>query len=218
MRVLLLEDDTILHEIISEYLEKLGCTVVGMYDGEEALEKVTAEKFDLLLLDVNVPGLDGYEFLESIRSVHNTTPAIFITSYNSGVDVEKGFAAGADDYLKKPFDLVELKARIDNIRRRFNIKTETVLQIDEKHRFDLQTNEVVTDDTRYQLSQKEGEILAYFVNNTGRIVSFEEIMNSVWSYDNTPSIATLRTYIKNLRRILGEESFTNVKGVGYRFH
>ncbi len=218
MRVLLLEDDTILHEIITEYLTKLGCNVVGVYDGEAALDKAMAEKFDLLLLDVNVPGIGGYELLESIRNVHDMTPAIFITSRNSGLDVEKGFEAGADDYLKKPFDLVELKARIDNIRRRFHIETNTVLQIDAKHRFDMQTNEIITGDKRHQLSHKEGEVLAYFVQNAGRVISFEEILNSVWSYENTPSIATLRTYIKNLRRILGEESFTNIKGVGYRFH
>ena len=218
MKVLLLEDDTILHEIILEYLQQLACDTVSAYDGEEALDLALREKFDLMLLDVHVPGMDGFTFLQSLRDVSDNTPAIFITSLNSGADVEKGFAVGADDYLKKPFDLRELKARIDNIKRRFQIDAHRLHPIDAHHTYDFTARAITDGAESHHLSQKEAAVLEYFLKHPARVISFEELLNNVWSYEDAPSHATLRTYIKNLRALLPEGTITNIKGVGYRFH
>ncbi len=218
MKILLLEDDIILSEIIEEYLCELECEVVSVYNGEEAQKVAYEEKFDLLLLDVNVPEIDGFTFLRSLRSVQNNTPAIFITSLDSAKDVENGFICGGDDYLKKPFDLLELKVRIDNLKKRFGIEQSRIVKIDDRKSYDYCDRSIVEEENRFHLSKKEAEILEYFLKNPHRVLSFEEILNNVWSYEDTPTHATLRTYIKNLRKRLANDSITNIKGIGYRFH
>jgi len=218
MKVLLLEDDMILSEVIGEYLEALDCDVSYAYDGLEAESVALSQRFDLLLLDVNVPGLDGLTFLRELRQSENHTPAIFITSLESAEDVAAGFGAGADDYLKKPFDLLELKARIDNLKRRYRIEDTEEVEIDDRLRYSYAHQMLLKEGVEVRLSRKEAQILEYFLRHPGSVLSFDEILNNVWSYEDTPSPATLRTYIKNLRKHLGEEAITNIKGVGYRFH
>jgi len=112
MKILLLEDDIILQEIIEEFLVERGYDVESFFDGEKALDAIGAGSYDMLLLDVNVPNIDGFEILSYLREIGNTTPAIYITSLASIADLKKGFDLGADDYLKKPFELEELKALI----------------------------------------------------------------------------------------------------------
>jgi len=113
-RLLLLEDDPILHEIIAEYLEEHGYEVDGYFDGEQALQAIMDGGHAMLILDVRVPELDGFELLEYLRDIRNTTPAIFITSLSGIKDLQKGFRLGANDYLKKPFELDELRIRIEH--------------------------------------------------------------------------------------------------------
>ncbi|RUM68689.1 MAG: DNA-binding response regulator [Sulfurospirillum sp.] len=218
MKVLLLEDDMILSEVIGEYLEALDCDVFYAYDGLEAESVALSQRFDLFLLDVNVPGLDGLTFLRELRQAENHTPAIFITSLESAEDVAAGFGAGADDYLKKPFDLLELKARIDNLKRRYHIEDSDEVEIDDRLRYSYAHQMLLKEGIEVRLSRKEAQVLEYFLRHPGSVLSFDEILNNVWSYEDTPSPATLRTYIKNLRKHLGEEAITNIKGVGYRFH
>ena len=218
MKVLLLEDDVILSEVIGEYLQELSCDITYAYDGLEAEELAYSQKFDLLLLDVNVPGISGFAFLKSLRDIQDHTPAIFITSLESAKDVEAGFAAGGDDYLKKPFDLLELKARIENIKRRYHIEKHTTVQIDSERSYLVDEKTILHEGKKVHLSKKEADILEYFLKHQGIVLSFDEILNNVWTYEDAPTQATLRTYIKNLRKRLGEEAITNIKGVGYRFH
>jgi len=217
MKVLLLEDDVILSEVIGEYLEALSCDVSYAYDGLEAESLALTEKFDLFLLDVNVPGLDGLSFLEALRKTENHTPAIFITSLDSAEDVAAGFGAGADDYLKKPFDLLELKARIDNLKRRYHIDDTKEVAIGDTLCYNYEKQALIKEGEERRLSRKEAQILEYFLRHPGSVLSFEEILHNVWNYEDAPSQATLRTYIKNLRKYLGEDAITNIKGVGYRF-
>lgn len=218
MKILLLEDDPILSEVIVEHLEYYNYNVTAVYNGLEAEELIYKEKFDLLLLDVNVPLLDGFELIQELRASNNQTPVIFITSLNTPQNVEEGFALGANDYLKKPFEMIELKARIENIKRHFKIDESLLISI---------KDEVLYDPTKYllylgkkeeKLSKKEGEFLAYFLKNRGKVLSNDELMVNVWSYETSPSSATIRTYIKNLRRLLGEEMITTIRGVGYLFN
>jgi len=218
MKILLLEDDLILSEIITEHLEYYSYEVIPVYTGIDAENLLFEEKFDLLLLDVNVPLLNGFELLKSLRASGNNTPTIFITSLNSSQNLLEGFELGADDYLKKPFEMVELKARIDNIKRHFQIDDERTLQIKENVSYEFERQIISLDNKQIQLSKKEGEFLAYFLHNRGKLLSSDELMVNVWSYDTAPSSATLRTYIKNLRKVLGEDVITTIRGVGYVFN
>jgi DNA-binding response OmpR family regulator len=217
MRVLLLEDDMILCEIITEYLETLGYEVDVTYNGNEAEDLVYSQKFDLLLLDVNVPQLDGFSFLKSFRGTGAKTPAIFITSLHGSEDVHEGFEAGCDDYIKKPFDLVELKARIDNIKRHFHIDEKQIYSIADKVRYDVSTQTLLTQDDSKKLPKKEAQILEYFLHHKEQTISTDELISNIWSYEDAPTHATIRTYIKNLRKLIGESTITTIKGVGYRF-
>ncbi len=218
MKILLLEDDMMLSEIISEYIDSLGYKVVSVYDGEEAEDLVYSQKFDLLLLDVNVPKLNGFEFLKSFRSTGNNTPAIFITSLHSSGDLVEGFDAGCDDYIKKPFDLVELKTRIDNIKRLFHIDESKIYQISQNIEYNTTTKTLSTDNTPHILPKREAEILEYLITHKERTVSSNEMIDNLWSYEDAPVEATIRTYIKNLRKLLPKDMITTIKGVGYRFN
>ena len=218
MKVLLLEDDMMLSEIISEFLQTLGYKVTTVYDGEEAEDIVYSQKFELLLLDVNVPKINGFEFLKSFRTTGNNTPAIFITSLHNSEDLVEGFDAGCDDYIKKPFDLVELKTRIDNIKRHFHIDEKKVYKITNHINYDTVTKSLFVDDKAYILPKREADILEYLITHKERTVSTNEFIDNLWSYEDAPVEATIRTYIKNLRKHLPKDMIMTVKGVGYRFN
>ncbi|AXH13725.1 response regulator transcription factor [Malaciobacter mytili] len=217
MNILLLEDDLILNEIITEYLESKDYTVTSTYDGEDALINLFSNIYDLLLLDVNVPNINGFEILQRLRQEGITTPSIFITSLNQIDDLKKGFEIGCNDYIKKPFELEELGLRIDNIKKLFNIDT-NIIKIDENIEFNTQDLILKNDGIIHHLPQKEAKILAYLVNHPNKIISHEELISNIWTYEETPSSSTLRTYIKNLRKILADEYIQTKKGVGYSFN
>jgi len=218
MKILLLEDDMILSEIIEEFLNELQYEVYPVYDAAEAEDLAYSTNFDLLLLDVNVPRGNGFEFLGDLRKVGNKTPAIFITSLDDSDDMQKGFDKGCDDYIKKPFELKELELRINNIKRLYKIGDSSILKINEHLSFDTSSYLLIKDDETIQLPKKEALILMYFAKNKNKTISTEELGINVWDYESSPSDATIRTYIKNLRKVIGAEVLTNVKGVGYRFN
>ena len=218
MNILFLEDDIILNELISEYLIELSYSVDICFDGYDAQNKAYSKKYDLLLLDVNVPNINGFDILKDLRANKNNTPAIFITSMYEIKDMQKGFESGGDDYIKKPFQLEELGLRIDNIKRIYNIENRDIITISKDIQFDLQKNHLIKKEQIIHISNKESKILEYFINKIGKVISIEEICSNIWGYDNRPSSATIRTYIKTLRVHLGEEFITNIKGVGYCFN
>jgi len=218
MKILLLEDDLMLSEVIVEHLEAYDYNLTTCFDGIEAEEIIFEEKFDLLLLDVNVPLLNGFELLKNLRKAGNSTPTIFITSMNSSEDVLEGFELGANDYLKKPFEMLELKARIDNIKRQFKIDSSTMVNISTTQAYDVSRHLLVVEGKKIKLSKKEGEFLAYFLQHRGEVLSADKLMVNLWSYDTAPSGATLRTYIKSLRKYLGEDAISTIRGVGYVFN
>lgn len=217
MKILLLEDDLILNEIVEEFLQSLGYEVTVAFDGMMASELIYDEHFDLLILDVNVPNMTGFEFLESLRQNNITTPAIFTTSLDSVDDVEEGFKVGADDYLKKPFELKELELRINNIKRLLHMDDEE-LAIGPNISFNTKLNYINNDSIQTKLPLKEAQILKYLLNNTNRCVSQDELSSNIWSYEDAPTSSTIRTYIKNIRKIVGEDYIETIKGVGYRFN
>ena len=215
MKILLLEDDVILQEIIEEFLVEQGHDVTSFYDGEKALDDIGDHFYDLLLLDVNVPSIDGFEILSYLRDIGNTVPAIYITSLSGIDDLKKGFEIGADDYLKKPFDLEELQARIEHIARVYHLADELTF---DRIRFNPKLHKIFDDDKEIDIRQKESAVLEYFIRNQSRIISCDELIENLWSNDNTPTHATIRTYIKNLRKLFDKEYIENIKGEGYRFN
>ena len=214
-KILLLEDDLILQEIIEEYLLENGFEVESFIDGQEALEAIDTNSYDMLLLDVNVPTIDGFELLEYLREIKNSTPAIFITSLSGIKNLQKGFELGANDYLKKPFDLEELIIRIEHHMKA--TKSDELIEL-KGLQFYPKNQYILKDGKKIELKRKEVEIILYFINNRGSIVSADELIENVWSSEKTPTYATIRTYIKNLRRALGDEAIENIKGVGYRLN
>ena len=218
MKILLLEDDLILNEIIEEHLISQKHEITTVFTGLEAQDLLYSQRFDLLLLDVNVPILNGFELLKDLRQKEIYTPAIFLTSLNQIDDIEKGFKSGCDDYLKKPFELKELDLRINNIKRLFNIENEDLIQISKDTYLDKKNLLIKKENEQIHLAKKECEVLEYLINNSSKIVSIEELSLNVWAYEEAPISSTIRTYIKNLRRVLGEEFIINLRGVGYRFN
>ncbi len=218
-RLLLLEDDLTLSETVVDYFEEQGFEVRAVYDGDEANDVIYEEKFDIFLLDVNVPSLNGFELLKSVREQGNTTPAIFITSLNSMNSLEEGFESGCDDYIRKPFELKELLLRVQTIiKREFSNKKETIINLSESVTFDTNTNEVKKDGEVVALNFKELKLLKFFLQNQDELLVHERIYDFVWDYDEEPSDNSLRTYIKNLRKVLGKDKIVSLKKLGYRFN
>lgn len=218
MNIFLLEDDLILNEIIEEHLLSNNYNVISAFSGSEAEDILYSQKFDLLLLDVNVPDINGFQLLEELRSKNINTPAIFITSLSMVDDIERGFNAGCDDYLKKPFELKELDLRINNIKRLFKIEVEDIIKISTNISIDKKNLKVIKNGEQTSIAQKELDVLEYLIKNSHKPVSVEELSLNVWAYEDSPIASTIRTYIKNLRRILSDELISNVRGVGYRFN
>lgn len=217
MKILLLEDDPILSEIIEEFLCEHGYHVALFYDGQEALDALFVDKFDILVLDINVPRLSGFELLKALKEAKIHTPTIFITSLSQINDVKKGFALGAEDYLKKPFELEELLVRIERTKKLHNIEQNEPVKLSNAIVYEPFNNTLFTPSQSFQLRKKEAQLLDYFLSQQNRLLSFEEIIEEVWRYDDVPTHATVRTYIKNLRSYGLEANIENIKGVGYRF-
>ncbi|MCT7554256.1 response regulator transcription factor [Aliarcobacter butzleri] len=217
MKILLLEDDLILNEIIEEYLISQDHEVITAFSGNEAQDYLYSQTFDLLILDVNVPFVSGFELLKELRTQNIKTPTIFITSLNMVEDMQKGFDSGCDDYLKKPFELKELDLRINNIKRLFNITPKELINISKDTFLDIQNLLIIKNNQKIHLAKKECEVLQYLINSS-KTVSIEELSLNLWAYEDNPNDSTIRTYIKNLRKILGEEKIINIRGVGYRFN
>ena len=214
-KILLLEDDLVLQEIICEYLVGEGYSVDCFANGDDALDSILKSKYNVLLLDVNVPQLDGFELVEYLRGIKNNTPVIFITALSSISSLRKAFDLGANDYLKKPFELAELHLRIEYQLKSISHKVE--------HKFgefifcpaDLY---LISKGKKIPLRQKEAQILLYFLQQKRTIISLDELIENIWFGEAVPTYATIRTYIKNLRKILGATAIENIKGSGYRLN
>lgn len=217
-RLLLLEDDIALNETLVDYLENLGFSVHPVYDGNSALDAIYENSFDLLLLDVNVPDINGFEILKNTREQDITTPAIFITSLNSMNDLENGYDSGCDDYIRKPFALKELKLRIETILKRdFFHNESTKIQIDKNISYDTHNDLLIIKNEEIKLNNKDAKLLKLFLQNKDSLITHETIYETLWDYNEQISESALRTYIKNLRKYLGKEKIVSIKKLGYRF-
>ena len=217
-KILLLEDDANLNETVTEFLSEQGHDIVTVYDGYEAEEKLYESKYDLLLLDVNTPGINGFELLKDAREQDVVAPAIFITSLDSVEDLEKGFDSGCDDYIRKPFALKELLIRVETLLKRgFFHDAKEFLTISENIKYDIKNNELTVDNETVSLGNKESMLLKLFMKTEGEVLVHERIYKHLWDFDEEPSDTALRTYIKNLRKIIGKECIVSIKKQGYKF-
>jgi DNA-binding response OmpR family regulator len=217
-KIFLLEDDANLNETVTEFLEEQGYDVVSVYDGLDAQEKLYESKYDLLLLDVNTPGISGFDLLKEAREGDVEAPAIFITSLDSINDLERGFQSGCDDYIRKPFSLKELKIRVETLlRRSFFHDTKEYIQISDTISYDIDNNELIIDEKIISLGHKEAKLLKLFMKNEGEVIIHDRIYNHLWDFDEEASDTALRTYIKNLRKLIGKESIVSIKKQGYKF-
>ena len=214
MKILLMEDDAVLSDILLDFLEE-SYSVSYAFNSQAVYDHLETQKFDLFIFDINVTGQNGLELLEELRSFNDTTPTIFITAYTDTEYLKKAFNLGAHDYIKKPFELEELQARIENTKRIFNIDSEKAIEISQGISFSEQLQEVIKEGIKLSLGAKDTQLLAYFLKNKKRVLSSDELIQNVWDFDSSPSDATLRSHIRTLRDIIGKEKISTLRGVGY---
>ncbi len=218
MKILLLEDDYILADILYHHLKDDNMyDVIHVDDGQKALDEASSGSFDLMILDINVPKMSGLDVIKSIREYNDTTPAILITAYQDTKHLKNGFENGCDDYIKKPFDLEELDRRINNIKKRFSIENDDIVKIDDDIYMTPAKNILKIKGEEYQLARKEIEILLYLTSRKKRVISSDELMQNLWEFEEMPTDATIRVYIRNLRNIIGKERIKTIRGSGYFF-
>ena len=217
-KILLLEDDANLNETVTEFLEDEGYEVTSTYDGYEAQDKIYESKFDLLLLDVNTPGIDGFTLLKEARENDVVAPSIFITSLNGVDDLERGFNSGCDDYIRKPFVLKELSIRIETLLRRgFFHEANEMISLGDNIEYNTKSNELLVNGVAETLGNKESSLFKLFMQHPNEVLSHERIYKELWDYDEDPSDTALRTYIKNIRKIIGKDRIVSIKKQGYKF-
>ena len=215
-QILLVEDDETLSELINEYLSEQGYDVTVCADAKAALDTAYERNFDILILDVKLPKGDGFSLLRELRRLGNDTPAIFTTSLNALQDLEIGYKSGCDDYLKKPYELKELLLRIQILlKRKFSHVNDEFIELNDGYKFYPSSKTLRQNGQIVNLSNKESELLALFLENKNALLSKEAIFEKIWNYGEEPSELSLRVYVKNLRRILGKGAIINRRGDGY---
>lgn len=219
-QILLLEDDFVLSEILLEFLQEQGYDVKLCDNAQDALNCAYEQHFDLWLFDVKVPLGSGFDILKELRECGKNTPTIFITSLDRIDDLQNGYKAGCDDYLKKPFELLELQYRIHTLlKRSFSYTHTEYVKLHNGMKFGILTQMLYDEnDNVVPLTQKESLLLSLLLQNKGSYVSQEMIFNTLWEYEQEPSEMSLRTYVKNLRKILGKDSIVNQRGRGYCYN
>ena len=216
MKILLMEDDPVLGDIVASYLKEYY-DVDHVFDSKEAQESIDENRYDLFIFDINVPGKSGIALLEELRSFNDTTPAIIVTAYNDTKHLKASFDAGAHDYIRKPFELEELKLRIEKSRVLFHIEQDAPEKLSDTLTYYPRKHCVMEGDKEMKLRPKEAEILDYFIAHPQRLISTEELVQNIWEFDELPSDATLRSYIRKLREVIGSEKIVTQRGMGYRY-
>lgn len=219
MKILLVEDELKLASFISKGLEEVGYTIETETDGSKAIEIAATENFDLILLDIMLPGQNGFDILKNLREFAINTPVIFISALSNSEHVIKGLDLGAVDYIKKPFDFEELKARVRNVQRKFNGQKTSILQVKDL-KVDLLKREVLFKNETIDLSKREFSILELLVRNANRVVSKSEITEKVWNVNFDMSSNVVEVHMHQLRKKLDKDSsdklIETMVGYGYK--
>jgi two-component system, OmpR family, alkaline phosphatase synthesis response regulator PhoP len=223
-RLLLVEDEPGLLLALSDRLTAEGYSVETATDGLAAIARATGEPFDVIVLDVMLPGCDGFEVAKTVRQQGILTPILMLTARTQVVDRVVGLKLGADDYLTKPFETIELLARLEALLRRAPKESGVSL---ERYQFgditvDVRKAEVMQDGAAIELSAKEFQLLRYFIEHRGATISRDELLQEVWGYSSMPSTRTVDVHVAWLRQKLEPNArvpqyILTVHGLGYKF-
>jgi DNA-binding response OmpR family regulator len=213
IKILIVEDEVPISNLISMSLEKAGYQCECVFDGMEAADKLEEEYYDLVLLDIMLPKVDGYELMEYIQPMG--IPVIFLTAKSNVEDTVKGLEMGAEDYLTKPFEIVELLARVEVVLRRYD-KNEQYLRVEEVE-VDTRSRTVKKDKKVVRLTNKEYELLIMFIKNKNIALFRDVIYERIWEKDYTGESRTVDLHVQRLKRKLGwEEKIKTIYKIGYR--
>ncbi|MDJ0598472.1 MAG: response regulator transcription factor [Crocosphaera sp.] len=220
MRILLVEDDERIADVLAASLREQRYTVDTAEDGEKGWEFIEVFPYDLILLDVMLPKLNGIGLCQRIRQSGHTIPVLMLTAKDTSKDKVTGLDVGADDYVVKPFDLPELLARIRALLRRGNVFSNPILEW-QQLRLDPSSYEVTYDDQILHLTPKEYGLLELFLRNENLVLSRSAILDNLWSFEDPPSEEAVKVHIKELRKKLRKvgappDFIETVYGVGYR--
>jgi len=223
-RILLVEDEENIREGIKLNLELEEFEVIATDNGKRALEYFRTQHFDLIILDVMLPEVDGFQICEQIRLVNLDVPVMFLTAKDTSVDRVLGLKKGADDYLTKPFNLEELLLRIRNLLKRTKKDGDTGVESVEfgNNQVNFKTYNAQTTRGEVQLTKKEAMLLKLLIDRKNEVVSRQQILQAVWGYDVYPSTRTIDNFILSFRKYFEEDPkqpkfFLSVRGVGYKF-
>jgi len=213
MKILLLEDDLLLNQAIAKFLTTEGHTIKVFRDGHETLLELTNHTYDLLILDINVPNIDGLELLEILHNQKIQTPVIFISAMIGIKDISRAFELGCHDYLKKPFHLKELTLRIDKILQSEYIPN-SHLRLSKNYSLDMESSTLRFQGEVQILSSKQLQIILLLAHNRSRVVEYDLLREYVW--DNLDiEIPTIRAEVNRLKKTLKEDIIINIRNMGY---
>lgn len=214
-KIMIVEDDKKLRRLLEMELEHAGYETISYENGLDAIEEFKNENPELVILDIMLPDIDGYEVAQKLRRLSPDVLILMLTALSQKKDKLSGFESGADDYLTKPFDNEELLARVKALLRRKHVLISKPIKLGKLEITESQ-RKVVFDGKEVGLSKTEFELLVYLVKNKDRVVSKEEILDSVWGIDYYGSDNTVEVYINYLRKKLSSEIIKTVRGVGYK--
>ena len=225
--ILLVEDEENLHEALKLNLEMEGYGVTSAFDGNDALKKISNEYFDLIIMDIMLPEMDGISVTETIRVSNNDVPVLILSARNSSEDRVLGLKKGADDYLTKPFNLEELLLRVSKLIDK-NKKLQVKESVGDLYQFgnntiDFKAQDAITwNGQKVELSKKEAMLLKLLIENKNDVVTREKILQLVWGYNVYPTTRTIDNFILSFRKYFEEDSrapryFHSVRGVGYKY-
>lgn len=218
MKILVVEDEKDLNRVITKHLKKNNYSVDSCFDGEQALNYVLYGEYDLIITDIMMPKIDGYELIKQLRVKGNSTPVIMLTAKDSLDDKILGLDSGADDYIVKPFEFDELLARIRVLMRRNYGFATNIIQVDDVV-LDISKKQVTRSSESIVLTGKEYEVLEYLFKNKTGIISREQILNHVWDYDYEGASNIIDVIVKNIRKKLDVGSKKPIihtkRGLGY---
>lgn len=214
-RILIAEDEARIAAFVEKGLRAAGMTPTVVGDGQSAFDYAMTGEFDLVVLDIGLPALDGFTVLRKLREARNAIPVVILTARDSITDTVAGLEGGADDYIAKPFRFEELLARIRLRLRDDNAPEATVLHHGGLS-LDLRTRRATVGGKTMELSAREFALAETFLRNPGQVLSREQLLSRVWGYDFDPGSNVVDVYVRYLRRKLGADRFVTVRGVGYR--
>jgi DNA-binding response OmpR family regulator len=214
-RILIAEDEPRIASFVEKGLKANGFTTSVVADGRDAVAQAASGRFDLLILDIGLPGLDGFAVLEQLRGTGSTLPVVILTARDSVHDTVAGLEGGADDYIAKPFSFEELLARVRLRLRGERSPEETVLQVGGVS-LDLRTRRIEADGESADLSAREFALAEMFFRHPVQVLSREQLLSHVWGYDFDPRSNIVDVYVGYLRKKLGKGRIASVRGMGYR--